>query len=283
MSLGTRIAVLLIVLVAFFSVNAMAYDYHNFRLRIEDPATGVGRVLTDQATLGFGNNAGDENSAADTIYFAGFVEGFNVTVQATRSDGPGGGVLTLSGRVTSSTAVNNAQILITLEDTGYSAPAATTQFVAAVGGYDYSTKLATPAGVLTNASVNVQSWLDVNNTEPTFGSNSGSVVLNPLTQTIPPVGSNTTTAFAAGGQTYGTTVSGASPGATVTFAGGAGQNYSMFSQVLTTFSGIGSADFSLTASDPIDAGSTSVPEPTTLMLLGSTLVGLGILRRKKQI
>jgi len=283
----TRIAVLF-ALVAFFSVTAPAYDLSSFRLRIEDPATGVGRVIYNGQSLGFGNNAGDQNLTPGTIYFAGFLENFNVAIQATSSpvnpDGTGG-VLTLSARITYSQAAIPASIMITIEDDGYIAPATPVVFTGTVGGYDYAAKAVTPTGTLTGAvqSVTLQSWLDRNNIEPPFGAYTGSTVLNPLTQTIPPVGSNTVTAFSAP-QTFGTTgFSYAGAGVPVTFTGA---NYSMFSQATVNFSGIGTADFTLTASDPAaptggGGTGTSVPEPTSLMLLGSTLLGLGIVRRKK--
>ena len=279
-----RRIMVLFMLVGFFSVTAQAFDLSSFRLRIEDPVTGVGRVITDNVSLGFGNNAGDQNSAAGTVYFSGFVENFNVSVQATSTtvnpDGSGGGKLVLSARVTYSQSTN-ATIIITLEDSGYTAPAPPVVFTGSVGGYDSVTKTATQAGSLSGGaqSVTVQSWLDAANTEPTFGPNSGSTVLNPFAQTIPPLGSNTTTAFASP-VSFGTTgfaLSGA--GVAVPLVGG--QTYSMFSQATVSFTGNGAADFTLTAIDP--QGPTSqVPEPTSLMLLGSALLGLEVARRKKQ-
>jgi hypothetical protein len=53
------------------------------------------------------------------------------------------------------------------------------------------------------------------------------------------------------------------------------------SKATVNFSGLGGvADFSLTASDA--AGTPpSAPEPTPLLLLGSGLLGLGVLQRRK--
>ena len=294
MSLRTRIAVLLFVLMAFFSVTAPANGLGTFRLRIEDPYTGVGRVLTDNQTWGLSNSAGDQDSAPGTLYFSGSVENFNVTIQATteNSDGSGGGVLTLSARVTYA-GISNAQIRITLEDSGYTAPAATAGFVGRVGGYNNVNKTVTPTGDLTGgASLKVQSWLDVANNEPAFGSVSGSTYLNSMTT---PPGGSSTAAFAGDGQLFRTTGF-AYTGTTVpvAFSGG---NYSMFSQATVSFSGVGSANFSVKASDapasnstpteptsdPPASNSTSMPEPTSLMLLGSALLGLGFLPKKKRI
>src|SRR5205823_9073438 len=128
-----------------------------------------GRVLTDNVTLGFGNSAGDQNSTAGTMYFSGYVENFFVTIQATsttsNSDGSGGGVLTLSGSVTYG-GLSNTQLLITLEDSGYTAPAPTATFIGSIGGYNSATKTETPTGGMTGAtSVMFQSWLDVANNE----------------------------------------------------------------------------------------------------------------------
>ena len=278
MSLGRRITVPLFVLMACFSITAHAYDLSTFRLCILDPNTGVGRVLTDNVTLGTLNSAGDQNSTAGTIYFSGSVENFIVNVQATsttaNSDGSGGGVLTLSGSVTY-TGLSNAQLTMTLEDSGYTPPASTAAFVGTVGGFNSTTNLLTPAGDLTGgASINLQSWLDVTNTVPAFGPNSGSTYLNGAT--TPSL--SAAAAFAGGGELFTTTgYAYAGVGVPVAFQSG---SYSMVSQATINFSSIGTAAFSLTGSStPVN----TVPEPTPLLLLGSALLGLGMVPIKKKI
>ena len=67
MSLASRMTVLLFVLMAFFSVTAQAYQLSTFNLRIEDPNTHLGRVLTDNVLLGLFNLNGDQNLAPGTI------------------------------------------------------------------------------------------------------------------------------------------------------------------------------------------------------------------------
>src|SRR5438045_9030903 len=73
-NLGIRVSVLLFFVMALFSGTAHAYQASTFRLRIEDPTTGQGRVITDQWTNGFGNGNGDQNSTPGIMYFSGYVE-----------------------------------------------------------------------------------------------------------------------------------------------------------------------------------------------------------------
>jgi len=273
---GAKLAVLLFVFAALFSGTAHAYQLSSFNLLIEDPATGTGRVLTDNVSLGFLNVNGDGSpTTAGTISFGGVLEGFNVTILATSTNG----VLTLSANVVSSGA---GQIVLAIEDTGYTAQAGTITFDSAVSGFDGSTKTLTPeAGLTGGASMVLQSWLDTANAEPAFGADSGSKTLspNPLTAGSVPVNGTSTAAFDGSGQSFTTpgSYTAGSPDRTITFAGG---NYSIFSQAAITFSGAGSANFTLTGSDPLPGGA-SVPEPTSLLLVGSALLGFGVIKKKR--
>jgi hypothetical protein len=276
-SLGTRIAVLLFVLMTFFSARAQAYTGSTFRLRIQDPTTGLGRVITDNVSLGIGNTSGDGNSAAGTIHFTGYVGNFNVTINATSAVGSdGGGVLTLSGRVAYN-SIGPDTIVISLEDTWYAAPAPTVTFNGIAGGYNSTTNTVTPAGDLPTSatSIDLQSWLDVAGDVPAYGNNSGATILNPATLTIPSTPYTNDQVFAS------PTFSGTTALQPVDLSNVGANGYSIYSQATVAFTGAGGvADFTLIGQDPPD---NRLPEPTSLMLLGSALLGLGLLRMKKQI
>jgi len=269
---GVRVATLLLLVIALFSGTAHAYQLGTFNLVIEDPNTGVGRVLTDNVNVGTFNVNGDKNAAAGTISFSGLVESFNVVVLATSTNG----VLSLSASVISGAA---GQLVIGLEDNGYSSvPGATINFVDTVSGYNGSTNSQTATGAASGATVTLQSWLNDASSDPAFGADTGQATLNALAggNLILPVAGTSTTGFDPGGQQFTGASFATSAGQPVTLPGG---NYALFSQATVTFTGSGSANFTLTASDPPPP--PTAPEPTTLLLLGAGLLGMGVLRKKQ--
>jgi len=277
-SLGIRIGVLLFVMLTF-STMAHAYQGSTFRLLIEDSATQVERVITDNATLGRLNVNGDTNSALGVIQFGGYVGNFYVTIDATSTKGArGGGVLTLSANVAYQSSGND-QILIAVEDTGYVAPSLITPlatFTDTVGGYNSSTNTVTPSGALPSSatSISLQSWFDVaGHLPPAFGNNSGPEQLQPLT--IPGTATNINSQRFMS-NTFSSPATGVQVKNLLT-------GYTLASEVAVNYTGAGgTTDFSLTAAETPGTTSVPVPEPTSLMLLGSALLVLKVVRRKKQ-
>jgi len=259
-----------------FTVRAQAYTGTTFRLRVDDLdlTTGIDneRTVTD---LNMTSTAsGDSNTPLGTLTWFGQISTTSwVSITATSALGADlGGVLTLTGTVKNQTTSNH-QITISLEDSGYTPPAATVNFVSSF-----------TSGTLpsTATSIRLSSWLDTLNHDPAFGTDTSLVAKSSTPVVIPADGSN----LIADNQQY---TQATFPTAFPTNAGGSADlssiygvpnaSYSVFSQVAVTFNGNGGqADFSLTAGD---IPTNSVPEPTSLLLLGSALLGVGVFRRKK--
>jgi len=270
-SFGIRIGVLLVLLTLTFSTAALAYDGNTFRLVLEDTTTGVQRVVTDNASLGPLNSFGDKNGALGTIGFNSSVGNFMVTINATSNEAAdGGGILTLNANVAYQSS--GAQTFVVILEDVYGADTAGATLENTIAGFNSPSSTAVLAST---ASLSVQSWLDPNGAVPV-----GSSILNSGPAAISVNAANIATAGAVNNNlapinaTSGSYDKAATPGTTA---------HSIYSEAVVQFnssSSAGSVSFSLTA-DEIPAG-PSVPEPTSLMLLGSTLLGLGVLRSRKR-
>jgi len=244
----------LIFLVSTFILFAsMAEAGPLLRLRVDDLTTGQSVVITD-------NGSGDMTAQDGAITFSGAVGGFQINVTTGLSKpaiGETNNYAELDLNSVNVRFTGAGTLRLTLEDGDYTlGPNGPLSVGAMLGG-----TLSAPAG----SSVTFQSWADSDNLLPDLGADS------PVPGVLAPIG-----AFPVGRDAAFTSTPTFGPGAFSTSGSGEFNktgNYSLFSQATLVFTGSGNVSF--------DLNTSVVPEPTSVLLLGSGLAALGLLGRKK--
>ena len=237
---------------ALVGLSAVAYA-DSFRLRIENTSLGQGAVITD-------NGVGDINPALGVITFSGAIPGgFAVNVTTGLSKPMIGGTTSIAELDLNSVNVQTTgagALRITLEDTDFiNGVNGLLGFIGGVGG-----TLTAPGG----SSVTFNTWVNPADLVPALGPDTSPVGALGAIGGIP---AGSIAAFGSG-VSFGPGVFSATGGANFLKTG----PYSLFSQATIVFTGAGSVSF--------DLDSRVVPEPSSLLLLGTGLLGVAMLVRR---
>jgi hypothetical protein len=222
------------------------------RMRIEDTGTNVGVVLTGAGGVVQFNNAGGANFSTNF----GLVQATGLSKPGQPPGPPAVAEIHLNNITVATTGP--ATIVLTLEDTGFTAPATGGAFVTGSFG-----------GTINGGTARGQSWVNTANAVPNLGTNAGtttttaSLAGNPAGGVVIPAGSipDLPAAFVGGPGAFST--SGSAP---FTVSG----PYSMFMQVTLTFTSAGTASFDIDQS-------VFVPEPGTGLAALASLPFVGSL------
>jgi hypothetical protein len=246
---------LLFVVLSVGVLCASAAYADSFRLRLEDLGTGTGVVVTD-------GGAGDFNSLAGAITYSGPVNSFVVNVTTGISKPVIGGVNSYAELDLNSINVQVAYagtLRITLEDSGYTlGPYGELSAVGAVGG-----TLIAMAG----STATFQSWVNPDNLVPDLGP---SVSYPGVLPSIGATPAKSVAVWSDGPVTFGPGAFSSTDSESFVHSG----PYALFTQATLNFTGPGIVSF--------DQHLSTVPEPTSLLLLGSGLAGLGLWGRRKK-
>jgi len=246
---------LLAVLTTCVLCTSVAYA-DAFRLRVENFLTGSGVVITD-------NGVGDANSLAGAITYLGSLNNLTLNITTGISQPLIGSVDNYAALHLNSVNIQvggAGALRLTLEDSYTVGPDGGMSAIGLVGG-----TLNAKAG----STATFQSWVNASNLVPNLGPDAFSLTGQPLA----PIGAapaGSVALWSGDGVTFGSGAFSSTASADFMHHG----PYSLFTQATINFTGAGIVSF--------DSDLSTVPEPTSLLLLGSGLAGMGLWHRRRK-